>query len=46
MWGLELRPPGELMPDVAAQTWVPDFAKIDRRNRVRQWQRAVAAQPQ
>jgi putative spermidine/putrescine transport system substrate-binding protein len=36
----------QLKPEVVAQTWVPDFAKIDRRNWVRQWQRAVAAQPQ
>lgn len=36
----------QLNPDVVAQTWVPDFAKIDKRNWVQQWQRAVAAQSQ
>jgi putative spermidine/putrescine transport system substrate-binding protein len=36
----------QLKPEVVAQTWVPDFGKIDKRNWVRQWQRAVAAQPQ
>ena len=36
----------QLNPEVVAQTWVPDFATIDKRNWVQQWQRAVAAQPQ
>ncbi len=36
----------QLKPEVVAQTWVPDFSKVDKRNWVRQWQRAVAAQPQ
>lgn len=36
----------QLQPDVVGQTWVPDFARIDHRNWVRAWQRAVAAQPQ
>jgi putative spermidine/putrescine transport system substrate-binding protein len=36
----------QMKPEVVAQTWVPDFSKIDRRNWVRQWQRAVAAQSQ
>ena len=36
----------QLKPEVVAQTWVPDFGKIDKRAWVRAWQRAVAAQPQ
>jgi putative spermidine/putrescine transport system substrate-binding protein len=36
----------QLDPTVVAQTWVPDFSKIDKRKWVDAWQRAVAAQSQ